>query len=158
MKLRFTASNINSIAISRMMMFLRLMNIPATLMQNSSAPRMRKLDSETIASPYHVNPCIRFLRKGIPYPRLFLHGRFLFRGHLHHAHAVVALDQHLLRRILIFGLRPAAHGERDGGDDGHQQDRRGDLERIDVHRIQAAAELLGVAVVGGVLYTVYVYP
>ncbi len=38
MKLMLTASSINSMAISNTMTFLRLMNMPATAMQNSTAP------------------------------------------------------------------------------------------------------------------------
>ena len=41
MKLRLTASNISSIAISRMMTFLRLRKIPAMLIANRIAPRIR---------------------------------------------------------------------------------------------------------------------
>jgi hypothetical protein len=41
MKFMFTASSISSIAISRMITFLRFKKIPTTLMANRMAPRMR---------------------------------------------------------------------------------------------------------------------
>src|SRR5437879_12218784 len=46
MKFMLTASSISSIAISRMMTFLRLRKIPTMLIANSTAPRMRKCDSD----------------------------------------------------------------------------------------------------------------
>ena len=51
----------------------------------------------------------------------------------------------------VLHLEPGAvaHGERDGGDDGHQQQHRRELERIGVLGVEHAAELARVAVVGG---------
>src|SRR5438034_4422681 len=47
MKFMLTASSISSIAISRMMTFLRLRKIPTMLIANSTAPRTRKCDSDS---------------------------------------------------------------------------------------------------------------
>ena len=41
MKFMFTASNINSMAISNTITFLRFRKIPTTLMANNSEPRIR---------------------------------------------------------------------------------------------------------------------
>src|SRR5258706_146822 len=51
MKFVLTASSISSIAISRTMTFLRLRKIPTMLIANSTAPRIRKCESDSKQHP-----------------------------------------------------------------------------------------------------------
>ena len=76
MKLRFTASSISSIAISRTMTFLRLRNIPTTLIANSNAPKIRKWASVGVA--------------------LMTDSVLFFRRHGNQPYTVGALDPNLL--------------------------------------------------------------
>src|SRR5713226_6454677 len=107
MKFMLTASSISSIAIRRMMTFLRLRKIPTMLIANSTAPRMRKCDSDSKV-------------------RLF----FLLRRHRNQAHAIAAPDGGLPGRVLVLGVLAFPQRERDRHDDGHQEQHRGQLERI----------------------------
>src|SRR5215467_13365794 len=129
MKFMLTASSISSIAISRMMTFLRLRKIPTMLIANSTAPRIRKCDSESRAPSLVVSV-------------------LLLRGHRHQAHALAAPHCDLPRRVLVFRVLALSQRERDRDDDRDQQQNRGELERIRVVRIKQAPELLGVAVPG----------
>ena len=75
-----------------------------------------------------------------------LGARFDVGVHLDDAQAVARLHATCADRVLVLGVLAAAQRQRDGGDDRHQQDHRGDLERVDVLGVDHAAELLGVAV------------
>src|SRR5260370_16911355 len=86
MKFRLTASSISSIAIRRMMTFLRLRKIPTMLIANSTAPRIRKCESDSKV-------------------RLF----FLLRRHRHQPHPAAAPDGDLPGRVLSFGLLPLSN-------------------------------------------------
>src|SRR6266536_2108336 len=97
MKFMLTASSISSIAISRMMTFLRLRKIPTMLIANSTAPRIRKCESDSKVCLF-----------------------FLFRRHRNQAHALAAFHRGLLRRVLILGVLALPQRERDRHDDGHQ--------------------------------------
>src|SRR4249920_930477 len=112
MKFMLTASSISSIAISRMMTFLRLRKMPTTLIAKSSAPSTRKCASVSNVSPLSPSPVL-----------LAVFGR-----HRHDPDAILALDRHLLRRVLVPRVLALAHGEGDRGDDRHQQDHRRQLE------------------------------
>jgi hypothetical protein len=65
------------------------------------------------------------------------------------ASAIFAPDMDLRRRLLILGVFTAAQGEMHGGDDAHQQDHRGQLERIDVFGVEQTPEFAGIAVAIG---------
>src|SRR5262245_25636807 len=127
MKFMLTASSISSIAISRMMTFLRLRKMPTMLIANSTAPRIRKCDSEGRATS-------------------LVSSVLLLRRHRHQAHALAAPYGDLPRRVLVFRVLALPQRERDRDDDRDQQQRRRELERIRVVRIQEAPQLLGVAV------------
>src|SRR4249920_1315265 len=111
MKFMLTASSISSIAISRMMTFLRLRNIPTMLIANSTAPRIRKCDSESRA----------------PSPSSSV---LLLRRHRYQAHALAPPDGDLPRRVLVLGVLAFPQGERDRDDDRDQQQDRRELERV----------------------------
>src|SRR6266481_8681277 len=122
MKFRLTASSISSIAIKRMMTFLRLRKIPTMLIANSTAPRTRKCESDSKV-------------------RLF----FLLRRHRNQPHAIAAPDGDLPGRVLVFRVLALSERQRDRDDDGHQQQHRGELEGIGVVGIEYPTEFLGVA-------------
>src|SRR5713101_5696278 len=107
MKFMLTASSISSIAISRMMTFFRLRKIPTTLIANSTAPRMRKCESDSKVCLF-----------------------FLFRRHRNQAHAIAAPDGRLPGRVLVPGVLAFPQRERYRHDDGHQEQHRRELERI----------------------------
>src|SRR5882672_10086109 len=127
MKFMFTASSINSIAISRMMTFLRLRKIPTMLIANSTAPRIRKCDSESRVPSLACSVV-------------------LFRRHRHQPHALAAPDGNLPRRILVLRVLALPERERDRDHDRDQQQHGRELERVGVVGIEQAPELLGVAV------------
>ena len=56
MKLMFTASSISSIAISRMIRFLRLRKMPTTLIANRIAPEHEVVRQRRLRSVMHVDP------------------------------------------------------------------------------------------------------
>src|SRR6476660_7755384 len=114
MKFVLTASSISSIAISRMMTFLRLRKIPKMLIANSTAPRIRKCDSDS-------KVC------------LFL----LLRRHRNQAPAFAALDGDLPGRVLVLGGLALPERQRDRDDDGHQQQHRRELEQIGEVRVRS---------------------
>src|ERR1051326_1573092 len=124
MKLRLTASSISSIAISSTIRLRRLRKMPTTLIANRIAPSTRKWLSDRLM------------------PR-----SFLLRRHGDEAHALLAARPDLLGGRLVARVLAPAQGERDGGDDRHQQDHRGDLERVAVVGVEHPAELARVAVV-----------
>src|SRR6185312_3163843 len=111
MKLKFTASSMSSMHIRSRITFLRLRKMPAALMANRGAESARKWNGVimSLALPF----------AGVG-------------GHAHQAHAAHRGRLHLLAGILAAGVLAAAQRERDGGHDDHQQDHRGDLERIGV--------------------------
>src|SRR6266481_639051 len=123
MKFMLTASSISSIAISRMMTFLRLRKIPTMLIANSTAPRTRKCDSDGKVCLF-----------------------FLLRRHRNQAHALAAPDGDLPGRVLVLGVLALPERERDRNDDRHQEQHRRELERIRVVGVEQAPERLGVAV------------
>src|SRR5882672_4737055 len=102
MKFMFTASSINSIAISRMMTFLRLRKIPIMLIANSTALRIRKCDSESRA-PSLVSSVL------------------LLRRHRDQPQARAALRCDLAGRVLVLGVLAFPERERDRHDNRHQQ-------------------------------------
>src|SRR5258708_10891220 len=122
MKFRLTASSISSIAIKRMMTFLRLRKIPTMLIANSTAPRIRKCESDSKV-------------------RLF----FLLRRHRNQPHPVAAPDGDLPGRALVLRVLALSERQRDRNDDGHQKQHRRELERIGVVGVEHPPELLGVA-------------
>src|SRR3954471_2667973 len=101
MKLRLTASSISSIAISSTMMLRRLRKMPTTLIAKRTAPRTRKCESV----------------RGARLMRLVL-----LRGHGDQPHPVGAPDARLLGGVLRAAVLAPAQGQRDGGDNRHQQD------------------------------------
>src|SRR5713101_7246410 len=107
MKFVLTASSISSIAIRRMMTFLRLRKIPTMLIANSTAPRMRKCESDSKVCLF-----------------------FLLRRHRNQPDALAAFHDGLLCRVLVLGVLAFPQGERDRHDDGHQQQHRRELEGI----------------------------
>src|SRR4051794_13811822 len=111
MKFMLTASSISSIAISSTIRLRRLRKMPTTLIANRIAPRTRKWERVRVTS-------------------------LSLRGHRDQAHPVLATRPHLLFGRLVAAVLAAAQRERDGGDDRHQQDHRGDLERVGVLRIE----------------------
>jgi hypothetical protein len=78
----------------------------------------------------------------------WLAGQFDFGRHLDQAHAVLGLDRDLVGGMHGLVVLAPAQRQHDGGDDGHQQDHRGDLEGIGIVGEQHPGQLLGVAVVG----------
>src|SRR5258708_38629233 len=122
MKFRLTASSISSIAIKRMMTSWRLRRIPTMRSANSTAPRIRKCESDSKV-------------------RLF----FLLRRHRHQPHPVAAPDGDLPGRVLVFGVLALSERQRDRNDDCHQKQHRRELERIGVVGVEHPPELLGVA-------------
>src|SRR6185436_15546233 len=118
MKFILTASSISSIAISSTMMLRRLRKMPTTLIAKRIAPRIRKCDSVSGAKPMPVVIS------------------FLLRRHGDQPHPVGALGAGLRGGILRAAVLAPAQGERDRGNDRHQQDHRGDLEGVDVLRVQ----------------------
>src|SRR3977135_674571 len=122
MKFVLTASSISSIAIRRMMTFLRLRKIPTMLIANSTAPRIRKCESDSKV-------------------RLF----FLLRRHRNQPHPVAAPDGDLPGRVLVLGVLALSERQRNRNDDGHQKQHRRELERIGVVGVEHPSELLGVA-------------
>src|SRR5258706_9049243 len=125
MKFMFTARSISSIAMSRMMTFLRLRKIPTMLIANSTAPRIRKCDSES--------------KQRLPFLLLVV----LLRRHRDQPHPVAALHGGLPGRVLVLGVLAFPERERDRHDDRDQQQHGRELERVRVVRIQEASELLG---------------
>jgi len=63
-----------------------------------------------------------------------------FGLHFHQPHPVAALHRDLVYRILLLGPGTPAHGQGDGGNDGDQQDHRGNLER-GRHHVERALKL-----------------
>src|SRR6266571_4974721 len=125
MKFVLTASSISSIAIKRMMTFLRLRKIPTMLIANSTAPRMRKCESDSKVCLF-----------------------FLFRRHRNQPHPVAALDGDLPRRVLILGVLALSERQRDRDDNGDEQQHSCQLERIGIVGIKQTPEFPGVAVSG----------
>src|SRR6266540_6295695 len=140
MKFMLTASSISSIAISRMMTFLRLRKIPTMLIANSTAPRIRKCDSDSKS----FLPWVSRIEDFDPHSLILL----LFRRHRNQSHAFAAFHDDLLRRVLVLGVLAFPQRERDRDDDRHQEQHRRELERIRVVGIEQAPERLGVAVAG----------
>jgi len=68
------------------------------------------------------------------------------RVHLHHPDAIAARTATCFATSCTFWPGRRAHGERDRGDDRHQQDHRGHLERVQVLRVEQLAELGGVRI------------
>src|SRR5437667_7588910 len=122
MKFMLTASSISSIAISRMMTFLRLRKIPTMLIANSTAPRTRKCDSDSKVCLF-----------------------FLFRRHRNQAYPVAAPDGDLPGRVLVFRVLALSERQRDRDDNGHQQEDRRELEGIGVVGVEHPTEFLGIA-------------
>src|SRR5213078_3984626 len=104
MKFMLTASSISSIAISRMMTFLRLRKIPTMLIANSTAPRIRKCDSDGKQRLPSCAASVVFLRR-----------------HRHQPHAIAAPDRDLPGRVLVLRVLALPEGERDRHDDRNQQ-------------------------------------
>src|SRR6266581_3711498 len=98
MKFRLTASSISSIAINRMMTFLRLRKIPTMLIANSTAPRIRKCESNSKVCLF-----------------------FLLRRHRNQPHPVAALDGGLPGRVLVLRVLALSECQRDRDDNGHQE-------------------------------------
>src|SRR6266513_5106104 len=126
MKFKLTASSISSIAIKRMMTFLRLRKIPTMLIANSTAPRIRKCDSDS--APPILAALVVFLRR-----------------HRNQPHAVAAPDGDLPRRVLVFRILALPESQRDRDHDGHQKQHRRELEWIGVVGVKHPPEVLGVA-------------
>src|SRR6185369_11806016 len=74
--------------------------------------------------------------------------RRLFRWHLDDAHAIFATYRDLLRHVLVLESRALAHGQRDGRNNGDEQEHSRKFERINVVRVEHFAELGGIAVTG----------
>src|SRR5690348_382045 len=113
MKFMLTASSISSIAMSRMITFLRLRKMPTMLIANSTAPRIRKCDSESKPRlPFFVLQLVVLLRR-----------------HRNQPDPVAALHGGLPARILVFRVLafPQRQGDRD--DDRDQKQHRRELER-----------------------------
>src|SRR5438093_3187968 len=115
MKFMLTASSISSIAMSRMMTFLRFRKIPTMLIANSTAPRVRKCDSESKQRPPFL-------------PRLVV----LLRRHRDQPDPVGALHRGLPARVLVLRVLAFSQGERDRHDDRDQQQHRRQLDRVGV--------------------------
>src|SRR5882672_5598290 len=128
MKFMFTASSISSIAMSRMMTFLRFRKIPTMLIANSTAPSVRKCDSES--------------KRRLPF---LLQLVVLLRQHRDQPHPARALHRGLPGRVLVLRVLAFSQGERDRHDDRHEQQYRRQLDRVGIVRVQEAPELLGVA-------------
>src|SRR5467141_1619062 len=102
MKFMLTASSISSIAISRMMTFLRLRKIPTMLIANSTAPRIRKCDSDS--------------KQRLPFQLQLV---VFLRRHRNQPHPVAAPDSDLPDRVLVFRVLALSERQRDRDDDGH---------------------------------------
>src|SRR4051812_34468045 len=100
MKFMLTASSISSMAISRMITFLRFKKTPTMLIANSTAPRTRKCESDSKRTSLHRARRARAHRVERLLP--------FFRRHGDKPYTIAAPDQDLSGRVLVLRvLAPA---------------------------------------------------